>query len=144
MYVSLLVRCHSYILWPPVLPLNLLIYFDITFATVMRLPAPCRLLTFHVPNLMSIFLSWGRLYKESAQVQGLLWHFEQTYFYGEDLLAPRPTLKLWDTALIGCPRLLIRYIHSYLTYLEAVSSIRNLRFAMSCWQGTHQACFNYH
>jgi hypothetical protein len=29
--------------------------------------------------------------------------------------------------LVGCPRLLIQYIHSYPPYLEAVSSIRNVR-----------------
>jgi hypothetical protein len=29
--------------------------------------------------------------------------------------------------LVGCPRLLIQYIRSYPPYLEAVSSIRNLR-----------------
>jgi hypothetical protein len=28
---------------------------------------------------------------------------------------------------VGCPRLLIQYIRSYPPYLEAVSSIRNLR-----------------
>jgi hypothetical protein len=42
-------------------------------------------------------------------------------FYGEELLAPRPTPKLEDHPL------LIQYIHSYPPYLEAVSSIRNLR-----------------
>jgi hypothetical protein len=29
--------------------------------------------------------------------------------------------------LVGCPRLLIQYIRSYAPYLEAISSIRNLR-----------------
>jgi hypothetical protein len=29
--------------------------------------------------------------------------------------------------LVGCPQLLIQYIHSYPPYLEAVSYIRNLR-----------------
>jgi hypothetical protein len=48
-------------------------------------------------------------------------------FYGEQLLAPRPTLKLEDDPLVGCPQLLIQYIHSYPPHLEAVSSIRNLR-----------------
>jgi hypothetical protein len=31
------------------------------------------------------------------------------------------------TPLVGCPRVLIQYIGSYPPYLEAVSSIRNLR-----------------
>jgi hypothetical protein len=30
-------------------------------------------------------------------------------------------------SLVGCPRLLIQYIRSYLPYLEAVSSIRNVK-----------------
>jgi hypothetical protein len=49
-----------------------LVYFDISFATVMNKPALYRLLTYHVPKLMSIFLSLGHLSKESTQVQGPL------------------------------------------------------------------------
>jgi hypothetical protein len=52
-------------------------------------------------------------------------HFLSLIFYGEELLAPRPTHKL-EEPLIGCPRLLIQYICSYTPYLGAVS-IRNLR-----------------
>jgi hypothetical protein len=48
-------------------------------------------------------------------------------FYGEELLAPRPTPKLEGHPLVGCPRLLIQYIRNYPSYLEGVSSIRNLR-----------------
>jgi hypothetical protein len=33
-------------------------------------------------------------------------------FYGEGLLAPRPTPKLEDHPLVVCPRLLIQYIRS--------------------------------
>jgi hypothetical protein len=33
-------------------------------------------------------------------------------FYGEELLAPRPTTMLEDS-LFGCPKLLIQYICSY-------------------------------
>jgi hypothetical protein len=43
-------------------------------------------------------------------------------FYGE-LLAQQPG----GPPLVGCVRLHIQYIRSYPTYLEAVSSIRNLR-----------------
>jgi hypothetical protein len=49
-------------------------------------------------------------------------------FYGEELLAPRPT-QAGGPPLAGCPRLLIQYIRSYLPYLEAVFSIRNLKDA---------------
>jgi hypothetical protein len=59
------------------------------------------------------------------------WHFLRgpvrhfvpiCFFYGEELLAPRPTLPL-----VGCPRLHIQYTRSYALYLEAVSFIRDLR-----------------
>jgi hypothetical protein len=49
-------------------------YFDITFATVTSESALYRLLTFHVPNLIPIFLSLGRLCQKSVQVRGSLWH----------------------------------------------------------------------
>jgi hypothetical protein len=48
-------------------------------------------------------------------------------FYGEELLAPQPTPQAGEPSLFGRPRLLIQYIHSYHTHLEAASSIRNLR-----------------
>jgi hypothetical protein len=60
------VRCHLCPIWPPVFPLNLT--FDISFATFMRShEQTCpiyRLLTFHVPNLMFIFLSQDHLTKK--------------------------------------------------------------------------------
>jgi len=37
-------------------------------------------------------------------------------FHGEALLAPRPTPKLEDHPLVGCPRLLIQFIRSYPPY----------------------------
>jgi hypothetical protein len=44
---------------------------------------------------MSIFLRLGRLSKESVQVRGLMWSFiTSLFFYGEELLALRPTPKL--------------------------------------------------
>jgi hypothetical protein len=57
----------------------------------------------------------------------LLMNFRiELIFYGEELLDPHPTPKLEDHP-IGSQRLLIQYIRSYPPYLEAVSSIRNLR-----------------
>jgi hypothetical protein len=50
-------------------PTTSCLYFDSSFATVMSEPALFRLLTFHIPNLMSIFLSLGHLSKESVHVQ---------------------------------------------------------------------------
>jgi hypothetical protein len=43
--------------------------FDITFASVSREPALHRLITFQVPNLMSIFLNLDRLSEISFQVR---------------------------------------------------------------------------
>jgi len=39
-------------------------------------------------------------------------HFVINFFYGEGLLAPRPT-QAEGPPLDGCPRLLIQYIRSY-------------------------------
>jgi hypothetical protein len=54
-----------------------------------------KLLTFHVPNLMSIFLRLGCSFKESVCVAFL----DEFVFYGEGLLAPHPTSKLEDHPL---------------------------------------------
>jgi hypothetical protein len=48
-------------------------------------------------------------------------------FYDDDLLATRLTLHAGGPPLVGSPRLLIQYIHSYPPCLEGVSSIRNMR-----------------
>jgi hypothetical protein len=49
---------------------------------------------------MSIFFCLSRLSKESVQVRGFLRIFVTSFFfYGEELLAPRPTTKLEDHPL---------------------------------------------
>jgi hypothetical protein len=68
-HIRLQVLCHPCPIWPSVLPLNLT-YFNISLETVMSEPALYGVLTFHVPNLIFIFLCLGRLSKESAQVRG--------------------------------------------------------------------------
>ncbi|KAJ4452211.1 hypothetical protein ANN_03729 [Periplaneta americana] len=50
---------------------------------------------------------------------------------------PSPNPQAGGPPLIGCPRLLIQYIRSYPPYLEAVSSIRNLRTRHAVVIGTH-------
>jgi hypothetical protein len=55
----------------PCTPIKSNIYFHISFATVMNEPALYRLLTFHVPNFVSISLSLVRLSKESVQFGAL-------------------------------------------------------------------------
>jgi hypothetical protein len=69
---------------------------------------------------MSIFFSLGRLFKESVQVRGRLWHFVTSLFlYGEKLLAPRPTSKLKDHPLSA--------VRDCIFNILAVSFFRNLR-----------------
>jgi hypothetical protein len=43
------------------------------------------------------------------------------------VVSPPPNPQAGWPPLVGCPRLLIQYIRSYPPYLEAFSSIRNLR-----------------
>ena len=45
-----------------------------------------------------------------------LWVILNIVFYGEVLLAPRPTPQAGGPPLVGCPRLLIQFIHSYPPY----------------------------
>jgi hypothetical protein len=60
----------------------------------MSEPALYGLLTFHVSNLIPLFLSLGRLSKKSVQVRGPKSYFvTKIIFYGE-LSAPGPTPKL--------------------------------------------------
>jgi hypothetical protein len=109
------------------IPIKSYLYFAISFATVMSEPALCRLLTIHVPTLMPILLSFCRLSKESVQVRGLLWHFVTTFFLRRGVVSLTPNSQAGEPSLVGYPVLLIQCILSYPPYLEAVSSIRNLR-----------------
>jgi hypothetical protein len=43
------------------------------------------------------------------------------------VVSPPPNPQAGGPPLVGCPRLIIQYIRSYPPYLEAFSSIRNLR-----------------
>jgi len=63
---------------------------------------------------------------------------KELFFYGQELLVPRPSPKLEDHPLIGCLRLLIQYICSYPPYLKALSSILNLTTCHAVVTGAHQ------
>jgi hypothetical protein len=108
-------------------PAKCKLYFDVSFATAMSEPALCRLLTFHVPNLVSIFFSLCRVSRESVQVRGTLWHFITIFFLRWGVACSTPNPFAGGSPLVGCTQLHIHYIHSYPSYREAVSSIRNLR-----------------
>jgi hypothetical protein len=98
MYIRLLVRCHLRPIWPSVLPLNLT-YFEISSATALSEPALYKLLTFQVPNLISIFCRLGRLSKESIQARGFLRSFGKSLFICGELLTLGPTPQLEDHPL---------------------------------------------
>jgi hypothetical protein len=90
-------------------PEKKMLYFMLTVATTQELLTILWNLKLHyrvhkspllVPILsMSIFFSLNRLFKQSVQVRGPLWHFVTSLFYVEELLAPRPTLKMEDHPL---------------------------------------------
>jgi hypothetical protein len=70
-------------------------------------------------------LSLSREAANCAATQELKNFRNKFIFYGE--VSPTPNPQAGGPPLVGCPRLLIQYIRSYLPYLEVVSSIRNLR-----------------
>jgi hypothetical protein len=55
------------------------VHLDSSFKTVIREPTLCKLLLFHMPNLISIFCSLGHLLKKSVQV--FLWSFVTGLFF---------------------------------------------------------------
>jgi hypothetical protein len=104
-------------------PTKYYLYFDSSFDIVISEPALYKLLTFHVPNLISIFHRLGRLSKESVQVWGSFMIFVTNLFFTvKGLLAPRPTPKLRDHPLsFVCGCLLIIFaatLHSWRLFLH--------------------------
>jgi hypothetical protein len=67
------------------------------------------LLTFHVPNLMLVFFSWGHLSKESIQFRSHLWHFVRSVFLRWGVLSPAPSPQDGGPPFAGSPWLLILY-----------------------------------
>jgi hypothetical protein len=127
MCIPLLVRCH----WPPATKFNL--YLDSSLETVIREPTLYKLRMFH---LMSIFLCLGPLSKKSIHVRGSLILFATNFiFYGEGLLAPRPTPKLEDRLLSyvrGCLfNIFAANLQSWRPSLPSATRGR----AMLWWQG---------
>jgi hypothetical protein len=112
---------------PSCTPTKSNLHFEIYSATALSEPALYILLTFEVPNLISIFFHLGCLSKESVWIRGFLWSFVTSLFLWWRVVSPTPNPQAGGPPLIGCPRLLFQYIRSYPPYLEAVSSIHNLR-----------------
>jgi hypothetical protein len=75
-------------------------YLANSLAAAISDPALYRLITFQVPNLMSLFRRLGRT-KVSVQVRSFVCEYFVTKirFHGDELLAPRPTPELEDHPL---------------------------------------------
>ena len=91
-------------------------YFAIYLATVVSEPDLYRLLTFHVPFVMSHFHYLDHT-KQSVQAQGTCICFATRSFLWCGVLCTSQKPKAGEPPLGGCPRLLIQYIRSYPPYL---------------------------
>jgi hypothetical protein len=72
----------------------------------------------------------GRLSEECVQVRGFLWIFVTSFIFLHWAFSPTPNPQAGRSPLVGCPRMLIQYIRSY---LPSATWGR----AMPWWQGTH-------
>ena len=91
-------------------------YLANSLAAAESEPALFRLLTFHIPNLMSLFhcLSHTRV---SFQVQSLLCErFITGYDFTVRNCSTLSNFQAGRPPLVGCPRLIIQYIRSYPPY----------------------------
>jgi hypothetical protein len=100
------------------------LYFETSSTAVTSEPAPHRLLTFHVPNLMSIFLSLCTLPKESSQFQSPFNHLLTCLFFLRWGVAGPITQPLSSRTN---PCWLSATAYSIYSHLEVISSIQNLR-----------------
>jgi len=90
-----------------------------------QFPKIYRLLTFHVPNLMSLLHCLGRA-KGSVQVRGKGIRFVQCQLLRWGVVSTSLNPQSEGPLLVGCPRLFIQYIRSTL-HTGVRSSIRNQR-----------------
>ena len=77
-----------------------------------------------------------RSYQRINLIPRLFWIFRNVLsflLWGVFSISPNP--QSWGPPLGGCPRLLIRYIHSYPPYLQAVPPSAAWGRAMPWWQG---------
>jgi hypothetical protein len=104
------------------------LYFHCYFVTVMSEPFLYRFLTFHLPNLISNFLSLGCLYEEFFQFLGPF------IFRNKLVFCPTPNHLSVGTPLFGWWRLHIQYVRSYSRYLKAVPPSASWGRTMPWWQ----------
>jgi hypothetical protein len=90
------------------------IYFDSSLKAVVREPTLCKFLTFHNPNLISIFRRLGSLSKESVQARGSIEFFVTNLFFTvKGVLSSMPNPQAGGAPLVICMQLLIQYICCY-------------------------------
>jgi len=109
------------------------LYLTNSLAAAVSEPALYRLLTFHVPNLMSF--SFCNSY-QSIRPGPRHVLVNKASFYGEDLSAPRPTPKLDDHPLSAVRDCLFS-IFATTIHIGGRSSIRNLRTRHAVVTGTN-------
>jgi hypothetical protein len=137
MYTGLLVRGHLSPIWPPVLPLNL------TYILILLLPLswvnlPYTYFWCSKFQIASPF-SWLRsIIQRISPCPRFLVNFRnKLIFYGEDLLAPRPTLKLEDHPLSAVRDCLFNIFTATLHIWRPFPPSATWGRAMPWWQGTH-------
>jgi hypothetical protein len=99
------------------------LYFAISWATVKSKPTLYRLLMFHVPNLIFIFLSLGHVSKESFPSLRPSVAFRNKMIFLRWVVSPMHNPQAGGAPLVGCPRLLIQYTRCYCPYLDSTVSI---------------------
>jgi hypothetical protein len=108
----------------PCTPTKSNLYLANSLAAAVSEPDLHRLLTFHVPNHTPLFRSLGHT-KGTVQVW-VVCVWERASFYGEELLAPRPTPKLEDHCLSAVHDCLFS-IFAATVQIGGCCSIHNLR-----------------
>jgi hypothetical protein len=104
------------------------LYLANSLAAAIGEPAPYRLLTFQVRNLMSLFRYLGRT-KLSVQVRSFVCKCFVTKirFHVEELLVPRPTPKLEDHTLSAIRDCLFNTFAATLYILCPRTHVKNVR-----------------
>ena len=90
-------------------------YFSNSLHIVESVPDLYRLLSFHAPNLMSLFHCLGRS-KGSVQVRGSCIPFVTRPVLRWGVVSTSSNRQAGRPPVVGCPRLLIQYIRCYHPY----------------------------
>ena len=109
------------------------LYLDNSLAAAVSEPVLYRLLTLHVPNLMSLFHCLGHTNPGLRKVSMIC---NKISFYGEELSTPHPTPKLQDQTLSVVRNCLFN-IFRVTFHIRGRSSIHNLRTHHAVVTGTH-------